>query len=888
MGAYGMSLLGSNHTKELGSMNWKRRLLLILIGSVLFLVGIIVLCFWQADTFVDYLWFQSLGFGFYYLQRNFYPYVVFIFVTGIFFLFFFLNFRYALRRFPKKTSKNETERLTKKFLKNRLEKSAIYQVSFLVTLILSCYVAWPFFEKWEMFLFYLLGPDAGYSDTVFHKDISYYLFSYPVYQMLQERLLYAFLILTAGLTLIYWMDHRKYSSSEDHLRSSAKFHLSAVFIFVFFFGIWNLLLQRHTLLYTQAHEPLFSGPGAVEMRFILPLIWTLIVLLTLLAVAIVHFVYRRKGLGAIGGLVILLILTLLARYTDVVPYMANTYLIEANSISWERPFIEHNIKSTLAAYNLNSVERRDFKPVSQPEDMASSHVKDVLHNIPVWDDELLVDVYQQNQELRNYYTFTRVHVGRYNIAGEKNQVFLAGRELDTKDLPGESRNWVNRHLTYTHGYGAVMTSASQQDNQNLKWLISDIPPHSEYGLEPEQPGIYYGLGNYNYVIAPNSANEIDYPSGSDNVQIHYSGEGGVFVGSLWRKMLFAYYFGDKNILLTPKTNKKSKILFHRNLINRIKTVTPFLHLDRDPYLVVTSKRLYWIQDAFTVSTLFPYAKSTSIKNEKINYIRNSIKIVMDAYSGKLAYYLCDDKDPISKALGRMYPTIFKSFDEFPAELKPHIRYPRDVFEIQMKIFSKYHQINPDVFNQGEDLWEFAPTGMNKAKSNVAKSYYAMVDLVKPGRLDFILMLPMISKQRQNLRALPIVSCDEPDYGKIILYNFPKGDLVYGPSQINAFIDQDPYVAQQFTLWDQAGSQVERGKMIILMVGKTMLYVQPVYLQSTQLRIPELQRVIMSQGQRIVMKPSIEAAYNELLMLVSGQEPDPWLDIKSRDGSKFGH
>jgi uncharacterized membrane protein (UPF0182 family) len=420
-----------------------------------------------------------------------------------------------------------------------------------------------------------------------------------------------------------------------------------------------------------------------------------------------------------------------------------------------------------------------------------------------------------------------------------------------------------------------MTSASQRGNQNLQWLISDIPPRSKYDLETQQPGIYYGLGSYTYIIAPNSANEINYPSGSDNVLAQYNGEGGVFVGSLWRKALFAYYFNDRNIFFTTKTNKKSKILFRRNLVERIKTVTPFLHLDRDPYLVVTPKRLYWIQDAYTVSSSFPYAKSAFFKNETINYIRNSIKIVMDAYSGKLEYYICDPKDPISRALSRIYPTVFKSYDKFPEELKSHIRYPQDAFEVQMKIYAKYHQTNPNVFYQGEDLWEFAPTGMSKDNSKMAKSYYAMVDLVKPGRLDFILMLPMISKQRQNLRALPIVDCDEPDYGKIIIYNFPKGDIVYGPSQINAFIDQDPYVAQQFTLWDQVGSQVERGKMIILMVGNTMLYVQPVYLQSTQLKIPELQRVIMSQGQNIVMKPSIEEAYIELTKRVSGEEREPW-------------
>lgn len=855
-------------------MNWKRRWLLILIGFVLFFSGIAALCVWQADALVDYLWFQSLGFGFYYFQRIFYPYTVFIIITAVFFIFFFLNFRYALRRFPKKSSKKKPKPHTNIFLRKSSEKSGIYKSYFLAALILSIYVAWPFFEKWEMFLFYILGPKAGYSDAVFNKDISYYFFSYPLYKMIQERLLYTLLIVTAGVTFIYWMDHRKFSSSEDPLRKSAKFHLSIVFIVVFLFGIWNLFLQRYELLYSNAHEPLFTGPGSVEMQFILPLIWSLVVLLTLLTVAVVHFVYRRKGFGMVIGLGLVLIFCLLARYSNVIPYMANTYLIEANSISWERKFIENNIKSTLLAYNLDAVEIRKFDPVPQPEDMASSHVKDVLGNIPVWDDELLVDVYQQHQELRSYYTFPQVHVGRYRIDGQKRQVFLAARELDTKDLTGESKNWVNNHLTYTHGYGAVMTSASQRGNGNLKWLISGIPPRSKYDLKTEQPGIYFGLGDYTHVIAPNSANEIDYPSGSDNVLAHYNGEGGISIGSLWRKILFAYYFDDKNIFFTTKTNKKSKILFRRNLIKRIKRVTPFLHLDRDPYLAVTSKRLYWIQDAYTVSSLFPYAKSTYIENEKINYIRNSIKIVMDAYSGKLEYYLCDAKDPISRALGRMYPTVFKSFDEFPDELKSHLRYPQDGFEIQMKIYAKYHQTNPDVFYQGEDLWEFAPTGMKKDNHKIAKSYYAMVDLVEPGRLDFILMLPMISKQRQNLRALPIVSCDEPDYGKIIIYNFPKGDVVYGPSQINAFIDQDPYVAQQFTLWDQVGSQVERGKMIILMLGNTMLYIQPVYLQSTQLKIPELQRVIMSQGRIIVMKPSIEEAYTEMTRRVAEEKQEP--------------
>lgn len=855
-------------------MNWKRRVLFIFLGVILFLGGMLALCLWQADELVDYLWFQSLGYGFYYIQRVFFPYIVVALLTFGLFLFFLGNFRFALLRFPKNDAKQDAEIQKRRILKRQLKKSGIRQVFFFFALGLSFYLAQPFFKKWEMFLFYLFGPNAGYVDSFFNKDISYYLFSYPIYQLLQEKLFYSFFVFAAALIFIYWLDHRKFSSPGEHLRRKVRFHLSAAFIIIFLLGIWDLLLQRHELLYSRAHEPLFTGPGAVEMRFILPLIWILVVLIVLLAGSIIHYIYRRKGLGASISLAVLVVVCLAARYSNVVPYMAQTYLIESNSDSWERPFIEHNIKSTLAAYNLNSIEVRDFNPSPQPENIASSHVQDILQNIPVWDEELLVSVYEQHQELRNYYNFPEVSVGRYMINGKKKQVFLAARELDSKDLPSGANNWVNSHLAYTHGYGAVMTSASQSGNDKIKWLIAGIPPQSQYGLDTKQPSIYYGLGTYNYAIAPNNANEIDYPMGNDNVIANYSGGGGVSVGSLWKKALFSHYFGDRNIFFTTKTNSKSKILFRRNMKERIRLLTPFLHLDRDPYLVVTSKRLYWIQDAYTVSSHFPYAASETFRGEKINYIRNSIKIVMDAYSGKISYYIHDPKDPIARALGRIYPTLFKSFKDFPTELKSHIRYPQDIFEAQMRIYAKYHQTNPDVFYQGEDIWKFAPTDVNEDKGT-EKSYYAMVNLVERERLDFILMLPMIGKKRANLRALPIVSCDEQDYGKIIVYNFPKGDLVYGPSQINAFIDQDPFVAQQFTLWDQAGSEVKRGKMIILGVGNTMLYVQPVYLQSSRkLKIPELKRVIMSQGRIIVMKPSIEEAYAELHERIFGKDHAP--------------
>ena len=846
--------------------DWKRRTAVL--AAVLVGLGIIFfgLSFLTASYLVDIWWFESLGYAFYYWQRLLYRYLVFASVTVLFFLIFFLNFWVASRYLGTTTPRtvpNKSPALKAYQDLFKMFRAGSFWVYTPVSLILAIVIAYPLMQQWEAFLLYVFGPAMGISDPVYAKDVSYYLFAYPIYTLVQRRLLIAFLLLFIGLILLYWVEHRILVQQDRRIPGGARWHLSLLILLVFFIEVWDYVLQRYALLYTDDHLPLFFGPGFVEMQIILPLIWVSLLLLMATAFSLLLAIHNEKFIKVFIPMGVLFVLALGVRYANFVPEAVEKYIVKPNEISREKPFIAGNIKATFDAYDLTHVETRDFNPERIPIDIAAPNIQTGLRNIPVWDGELLEAVFEQLQQLRTYYDFSGVNVGRYTVNGVYQQVFLAARELSQKQLPAGARNWINEHLSYTHGYGAVMTPASQGGDEPLTWFLQGIPPESPYGFGIEQPGIYFGLEASNYVIAPNDAGEIDYPSGNTNVMTNYQGKDGVPVSSLFRKLLFAVYFEDRNIFFTTRTNPQSKILFRQNIVERIETLTPYLRLDQNPYLVVTPKRLYWIQDAYTVSDWYPNASPSTPEKGAPNYLRNSVKVVVDAYNGTVDYYIFDPKDPIIRAYSRIYPGTFKDAREMPPELLPHVRYPQDLFEIQMSIYAKYQQTDPEVFYQQEDMWEFAKTFSGK-QAVAIKPYYLTLDLIDAKRFDFLLLAPMSPKGRDNLRALAIVGCDPPHYGKIIVYNFPKGKLVYGPSQIHALINQDTKISEQFTLWDQVGSQVERGKMIILPVGKVMLYIQPIYLQSTtRLKIPELKRLIMSQGEIVVMEPSLEEAYTKL-------------------------
>ena len=846
-------------------VHWKRWFFASVV-SILALAGILlVLSFFFSSFLVDIWWFGSLGYEAYFWQRTLYRYAVFASVSLFFFLIFFLNFWVASRflgaTMPGKTATDASLKSYRHLLRGfRTGSMWVYTP---LSIILSAVVALPLYNRWESFLLYLFSSDAGVADPAYGKDVAYYLFAYPIYILIQRRLLMAFGVLLVSMTLLYLVERRILAKEEKRLHAGARIHLNMLVLAVLLIEIWDFVLQLYGLLYSRSHLPLFYGPGYVEMNIIKPLIWICLILLVAAAVALIYLVNTRRGIRAFVGFAVVFALALGARYSDFLPQVVEKYIVKPNESSKERPYIQNNIESTLAAYRLNDVEIRDFNPERIPTEISVPNVQTILRNTPVWDGDMLDDVYKQLQNLRTYYDFPNVNVDRYTVNDFYQQVFLSARELNYTSIPEGAKNWVNEHLSYTHGFGAVMTPADQAGGEPLVWFIHGIPPESEYGFEIKQPGIYYGQDANNYVIAPNTSGEIDYPKGATNVMTSYSGKGGVPIDSLIKRFVFSVFFKDKNIFFTTKMTPDSRMLLRRTLAERVRILAPYLIFDSEPYVVVTQNKLYWIQDAYTASDMYPISVPFTAQTGEINYIRNSVKIIMDAYDGSVDFYLFDPQDPIIGAYSRIYPGVFKDASQMPDELQAHVRYPKEIFETQMAIYAKYHQTDPEVFYQQEDTWNFAKTYKGMEASEI-KPYYLTLDLIKPGRFDFLLLLPMSPSGRDNLRSLTLVGCDRPYYGKIIVYNFPKGELVYGPSQIYALANQDTEIAQQFTLWDQAGSMVDRGKIIVLPVGKVILYIQPVYLKSaTQIKIPELKRLIVSQGQIVIMEKSLEEGYAQL-------------------------
>ncbi len=846
-------------------------------------VGIVVLLglaflltsFLTINYMVNYWWFDSLGYAFYFMQRLLYRYMVFSSVTALFFGIFFFNFWIASRYLgttspPSEDSNVSSKESYRKVL--QMFRTGSMRVYTPLSLILGIVIALPVFERWESFLLYVFGPQSGIMDPVYGKDISYYLFSFPIYILLQKRILISFAILLIGVLFLYWLEHRLLKAQDRGIHKGAKIHLCFLLVAVFAIEIWKFFLQRYELLYASSYEPLFSGPGYAEMRVVLPFIDACIVLLSVIAIASIFFITSRKGLKTLIVSVILFVLALAGRYSDALPKWVNQYWVNPNAISRQAPYIRNNIDATLSAYNLHNVEIRNVSPVFTPEGIDDKKIQGIFRNIPVWDGSLLHDVYDQLQELRTYYDFTHVDVSHYNVRGNNQQVFLAMREMNTDELPKGARNWVNDHLVYTHGYGAVMTPAAQGGDEPMTWFLKGIPLESDFGFNIKQPGVYFGmLRNYPYVIVPNDVGEFGYPKGESNVTENYDGAYGVSINSAFRKLMFAYYLKDWNIFFTTKTNARSKILFIRNIQDRIHTLTPYLPLDHDPYTVVTPTNLYWIQDAYTTSQYFPDAASYGNGRDSINYIRDSVKVVINACDGKVDYYISDPKDPIVNAYRRMYPGLFKDESQMPPELRSQVRYPQDIFDIQMAIYAKYHQTDPAVFYQQEDIWDVGVPAFASEKQKPTRSYYLTLDMIEPNRFDFLLVSPIMPKGRDNLRALAIAGSDQDCYGKLIVYSFPKGQLVYGPAQIHSLINSDPSIAQQLTLWDQVGSQVARGNMIIFPIGKMLLYIQPIYLKSsTDLKIPELKRLIMTQGQIVVMGKSLEDAFKTMIERIKAE------------------
>jgi len=726
--------------------------------------------------------------------------------------------------------------------------------------IVAIAVAWFELSNWMIFLAMIYGAPYGVADPLYGNDIGFYLFSLPA---LVEIMRWVVLVLLLGALFagIVYLIHGEIELEAQRRWASpnAIRHASVLLGAFFLVKAWSYWLDRYMLLY--ADNGVVVGAGYTGIHIELPVLWTLAgiaIIASLLSWSNIRapsYLRPLIAVGAVYGAAFVL--------AGVAPGLFQRFFVKPNELQWERPYIQNNITLTQMAYNLHHVEVRPF-PAAQDLTFKALEVnRATIDNIRLWDWQPLMDTYAQLQEIRTYYKFHDADIDRYWLNGKYQSVMLSARELQSSLLPPDAQTWVNRHLLFTHGNGAVMSPVTQKSPEGLPLLyLRDIPPVADGGPEVREPRIYFGEKMESYVIVKSTTPEFDYPKGKNNVYAKYDGNGGLAVGGIWRKTLFSYYFGDVNMLLSDYIGDASRILFRRDIQERVRTIAPFLRYDHDPYLVVSDGRLFWMLDAYTTSNYFPYAKP--VRNGSLNYIRNAVKVVIDTYNGATDFYLVDDDDPIAATYGRIFPDLFKPISAMPADLRRHIRYGEDLFLIQAQIYRTYHMDQPDVFYNREDLWQFPrlPAG---SRTTMMMPYYIVMRLPGEPQAEFVVMLPMVPSGRDNMIAWLAGRCDPPDYGKLIVYEFPKEKLIYGPLQIEARINQNTEISQQLSLWNQMGSRVIRGNLLVIPIEDSILYVSPLYLRAVEGHLPELKRVIASYGERVVMKETLEEALAELFV-----------------------
>ena len=839
-----------------------RRLAILL---AILVVGLIVLGR-VGDALVDWLWFSSVGytdvFWTIFTTRVVLFFAVLVVASGMYWLSGWLALRFA--RGPAiwppgvpapRPGQPSAMTLVGHALSPVPEQLLIAGIALLVGLLTAA-IELP---NWDLVLRFLHQVPYGQSDPVFGRDIGFYLFSLPAY-IASVNWLLLLLFFSAAIAAFVYATHGDIAFGPLRLSPAALSHASVLLGLFFIAKVWSYNLDRFQLLYSD--NGVVVGAGYTDLHVRLPVLWLLMALAAVAAVA--SFVNLRQRTWRLPvGAVVVVFAGSFAFYVLVPSFFQRLY-VKPSELELETPYIERNIALTRQAYNLQHIT---VKPFSVEEGLSFASLeanRPTIDNIRLWDWQPLKDTYAQLQEIRTYYKFLDMDVDRYRLGDTYQQVMLSARELEPSLLPANAQTWVNLHLLFTHGNGVVMSPVTRKNPEGLpSFYLKDIPPVATGGPTIREPRIYFGQGHDSYVIVKGSTPEFDYPKGKDNAYASYDGTDGVPIGDTSWQSLFAWYYADPSILLTGYITSQSRILLHRNIQDRVQTIAPFLRLDRDPYIVISDGRLFWMQDAYTTSRWFPYAQPQAAGG--LNYIRNSVKVVIDAYNGSVDFYVSEPADPLIRTYQRIFPGLFKPLGAMPPDLQQHIRYPEDLFLVQAQLYRAYHMESAEVFYNREDLWQFPRQAVGVDESMTSRDgtrmvpYYMIMRLPDEGRAEYVLMLPMVPSQRENMIAWLAARCDPPDYGKVVVYEFPKDKLVYGPFQVEARIQQNTEISQQISLWNQMGSRVIRGHLVVVPIENSILYVSPLYLRASTGQLPELKRVIAAYGDRVVMEETLGAA-----------------------------
>jgi uncharacterized membrane protein (UPF0182 family) len=712
--------------------------------------------------------------------------------------------------------------------------------------------------EWFRWLQFWNGVPFGVVDPILGHDIGFYIYRLPVFNFVKQLAMALLVVSLVGSAVGYVLAGALNFSKRGGVSvgRKARIHLSILAAALFVVLAFDSYLEIPHLLTNVDTPGIVHGASYVDVMARMPVLRILSVVAGVAALLSMYNAFST-ALWPVPLAVILYLVTSVSG--SLYGAAVQRFVVTPNEQAAETPFMTHNIHATRQAFNLDAVQTRDLSGDAELTKADIVKNADTIKNVRLWDHQPLLDTFGQIQELRTYYDFVSVDNDRYTINGELRQVMLSARELNSEILP--NRTWINEHLTFTHGYGLTLGPVNEVTQEGLPVLfVKDIPPQSS---SPEiritEPSIYFGEMTNDYVLVNTNAKEFHYSRGDENVETAYSGKDGVRVGGLGRKILFSLGFQALQILFSNDITAESRVLYHRNITDRLTTIAPFLRYDDDPYMVVSEGRLFWIRDAYTVTDNYPY--STPAANG-LNYIRNSVKVIVDAYNGTTDFYLADPRDPLALTLSKIYPSLLKPLSAMPADLRRHLRYPETIFGLQAAMYSTYHMTNPVMFYNKEDQWQIPAIDVDGNPQQMLP-YYTIMRIPGEARAEFIQMLPFTPARKDNLTAWMVARSDQDNYGQLEVFQFPKQKVVYGPRQIVARINQDQEISPQITLWNQQGSQVIQGTLLVIPIEESLLYVRPLYLRASDGKIPELKRVIVAYQNQIVMAETLDLAIDRV-------------------------
>lgn len=835
------------------------------INLVVFLILLGILSF-LAALYVDWLWFSSVGFSSVFKILLFNRVGIYLLVFLLTLLLFYVNLRLTRRHLgeyerPDETDEgreiiylNQEKSPIKEFLHGKMARWVFLGISILGALMISSTAA----DNWIVVQQFINRVPMGTVDPIFSKDISFYFFNLTFYRFVYGTLMAALVLITMVIGFVYLLnastelifgDWRQFTFAKSHVAIllAAIFALKSI---GYKLSAYEILFSPSGLVYGATYTDVYAKLLAYKVLLIISIVVAVIILANIFIKKLNWILY---GIGAWIVLAIVM--------NGIYPAVLQNLVVKPNEFNREKPYIQAAIKYTRQAYGLDKVQNRNFT-VDYDLDIKSPNNQDTITNIRLWDWQPLTDTYKSLQELRPYYVFHDMDIDRYMVDGKYRQVMISARELDQDSLNPEAKTWINQKLMYTHGYGTVVSPVNEVAQEGFpNFFIKDIPPRFSTSLKVTRPEIYFGERTDAYVIVNTKQKEFDYPEGDTNVYSTYQGKNGIKINSFGRRLVVSWVLKDYKMILSSDIDNNSQVLMNRNIVDRTRRIAPYLSFDGDPYIVIDDKgKLFWILDTYTSSNRYPYAQPFDQYGN--NYLRNSVKVTCDAYTGELKFYVADPSDPIIKTYCKIFPGMYQPLKDMPDSLRAHVRYPVDLYSVQAQIYKTYHMTDPYVFYNKEDPWLIPKEIVNNEQTTM-EPYYIIMRLPESEKSEYILMLPFTPKSRPNMTAWMCARMDGDEYGKLLVYNFPKQETIYGPEQLESRINQDTDISQQLSLWNQQGSRVYRGNLLVIPMDDSILYVEPLYLQAENSRIPELKRVIAGFGDEIVMETSLDKALAKL-------------------------